>query len=291
MIRICGDCGMQYDTVMYWHCPNFYLTHSKGSKMNVTEIVSGSNGFEAAGFVKSVFANQLGFFLQRAAFQKEQGNEVPVADAAEAAELRAAMGDNGLAERQVFDMDELVTANAAAYILLTRHCNTPNPENGRKPEHLVRYLKTPAMVVQAGIDYRLERQILQTRAAAELFKADPSKRIEVITTELKAQAATLTAPINKAFVEAIKLQSDDENSDLVDTCLEALVNCGREPSKEVKQAAIALIASQKKRFEAGDFAMVDAGIYALAGLDVSPKLAADIKTVQDSVARGAAHVA
>ncbi len=232
--------------------------------MNVSELIQGVKGFECAGFVKSVLANQIGFFLQRAAFQKEQGNETAVADAAEVAELRAAMGDNGLAERLVFDVDALTDAAAASYVLLTRHCNTPNPENGRKPEHLIRYLKTPGQIIQAGIDYRLERQILQTKASAAMFNADPTKRIEVIRTELAEQAKVLTAPISKAFVTAIKAYAETDDVELVDVCLEALVDCGRNPTQEVKQAAVALLASQKKRFEAGEFAMVDAGIHALA---------------------------
>ncbi len=232
--------------------------------MNFTNELNGSSGFETAGFVKSVVLNQIGFDLQRAAFQKQAVNEAPVADAVADQELKAAMGDNGLAERTVLNMDELVTAYAAGFILLTRHCNTPNPETGRKPEHLVRYLKKPSDIVQAGIDYRLTRQVAQAIATAEMLKADPTKRVAALRTELEAQAATLTTPINKAFVQAIREQSEDENSDLIDTVLEAMTNTGRNPALEIKRAAQALIDSQKTRFEAGEFAMVDAGIYTLA---------------------------
>lgn len=233
--------------------------------MEFSKVIGGASGFETAGFAKTVVLNQIGFDLQRAAFQKEQ-KDTPVADAAAERELREALGDNGLPTATRLNLEGLTEAYGAAFILTTRHCNQPHPETGRKPEHLVRYLKQPSAIVQAGIDYRLERQMAQIKATALMLNADPTKRIAAIKVELAEQAAALVAPINKAFIGAVKKFRDLDDDALIDVCVEAMSNAGRNVAQELKRAAQALIDSQKKRFEEGGFAQVDAGIYALAGV-------------------------
>ena len=107
--------------------------------MNFTNVINGNNGFEAAGFAKSVLLNQIGFDLNRALFQASTAEERPAFDA----RLAAAMGDNCLPERTILDADALCEGYAAAFLLLTRHIKTVKPETGRKPEHFIRYIKTP----------------------------------------------------------------------------------------------------------------------------------------------------
>lgn len=66
------------------------------------------------------------------------------------------------------------------------------------------------------------------------------------------------------FKESLELYRDADDSDLIDVCLDAMTNAGRNPAKEMKAAAKAILENAKKRFEAGQFVRVDAGIYALA---------------------------
>lgn len=229
--------------------------------MEITKVVNGTNGFEAAGFAKSVLLNQLGFNLSRALFQATTQTETPVFDA----RLAAAMGDNGLPERTILDADSLAEGYAAAFILLTRHVKNSNPETGRRPEHLIQYIRTPEQVIKRSVDFRLTKQADQIKATAKMLKADPTARLEAVKKEQEAQAAALTAPVMEFFLNKVAEMRDWENDALLDCAIESLTAAGKNVATELKNAAVALIDAQKKRFEEGKFATVDAGIYALAG--------------------------
>jgi hypothetical protein len=158
----------------------------------------------------------------------------------------------------------IVAGYAAAFVLLSSHIKTPHPETGRKEEHLMRFLKSPAQIVKDAVDFGTNRQIMQTKATAEMLKADPTARIAALEAEALKRCEAATEPITKAFVDAIKGLRDKSNDELVDIACEALIDCGRDPAVEIKRSAVAFIESQKKRLENGEFVSVDAGIYALA---------------------------
>jgi len=230
--------------------------------MKYSQILAGNDtSFAACGFARSVVLNQLSFDLQRASFASQSASQKPVFDA----ELLDAMGDHGLPQAVVLNQDELTKASAAAFLLLSRHIQKPDPETGRKPEYLIRFLKGPKEIIQAAVDFRLTRQKQQTMATAAMLGADPTKRLETITTEINAQANALVKPMQTSFVHAIKELRDADDEVLINCAVEAIVNTGRDPAKEIKRAAQAMIESQKKRFETdGGFVAIDPAIYALA---------------------------
>ncbi|MHB8602175.1 MAG: hypothetical protein ACYC9R_06335 [Nitrosotalea sp.] len=229
--------------------------------MNYSDILNGNNtSYQGKGFARSVMLNQLSFDLQRAAFASQDRSAAPVFDA----ELVEAMGDNGLPQAVKLDVQELTNATAAAFLLLSRHIQTPDPETGRKPEYLMRFLKGPKEIIQAAVDYRLNRQKQQTQATAQMLGANPETRLKNIEIETKAQAEALVTPMQKHFVDALRSQRENDDDTLIDTIVDAMTNAGRDPAKEIKRAAVALIESQKKRFEAGGFVAIDPAVYVLA---------------------------
>lgn len=230
--------------------------------MNLSDISTGGSSFAAAGFVRTVFLNQLGFDLKRAVFQAEK-KDTPVFDA----RIMAAMGDNGLPEVKQLNADQICDAMAAAFVLVTRHVSKPDPETGRKPEWMAKLLRAPANVIEEQVNWRLTNSINAAKATAASLGADPTKRIEVIRTEMAAQAAVLYDKYTAAFAASLSRYVDDDDESLVDVCCEALVDAGRDPTQEVKRAALAYLERQKERFETdGGYVAVDAGIYALSKL-------------------------
>lgn len=229
--------------------------------MNYSEVISGSLGHTAAGFAKSTLASQCNFWLGVAVARSQNPkNDVPVFDASTV----EAMGDQGLPTPVKLDLEELLEASAAGFLLLARHIKTPNPENGRKEEFLTRFLKDAKMVIQANSDFTVSREVQRTEANAKMLKADPTKRIEAIKTEAQTRTNAIIGPMQEAWTKNLKELQDGEDSYLADLCCEALVNAGRDVAGEIKKAANTLIDSQRVRFEEGKFAAVDAGIYALA---------------------------
>ncbi len=226
-----------------------------------TDVVNGKSGHTAAGFAKSTIKSQVDFCLGIALMKAANpANDTPVFDSA----IVDVMGDNGLPTPQKYDANELTTASAAGFVLLSRHIKTPHPETGRREEYLGRFLKSAKEVVQAAVDYQTVRNIAQTKATCEMLKADPTKRIESLQAEATKKAETLAAPAMQSWLEALKQVKDQADDQLIDVCLEALVNAGHDAAKDTKRAAIAFLDSQRKRMEAGQFVAIDAGVYALA---------------------------
>jgi hypothetical protein len=229
--------------------------------MDATKILNGSCDFDTTGFAKSVVTNQLGFTLNRAVWQATSKAETPVFDA----RLAKAMGDNGLPERTVYDADDLCRGYAAAFIVLTRHIKTPNPENGRKPEHLVRYVKTPDSLIMDGVQFRINNQTDQIKADAVAFGSDPGPRLAAMKAEQMAQAKALGAPVMDSFLAAVEALGNEDTCDLIDIAMESAANAKINVAGELKDAARRYIDAQKKRFDAGKYAHVSSGVFALAG--------------------------
>lgn len=231
--------------------------------MNYTNIINGIEvPFQAVGFARSVLLNQLGFDLQRAVFKTQTQTDTPVFDES----LAEAMGDTGLPQATKLDVDQLTNGCAAAFVLLARHIQKVDPDTGRKPEYLLRYLKGPKEIMKAAVDYRLNSRKAQALATAASLKADPTKRIAALELEIRAQCDAILQPLNTSFVESVKSMRDMDDDELADTALEAMVDAGRDPAKEIKRAAQAYVESQKKRFEEGGFVNIDAFVAALAGV-------------------------
>jgi hypothetical protein len=229
--------------------------------MEFTKLLQGSSGHVAQGFTRATLCSQNGFWLGRSVVRDASpARDIPVFDQS----IVEAMGDNGLPTVQPLNTAVLVSGYAAAFLLLSSHIKTPHPETGRKEEHLLRFLKSPAMLLQDAFDYGLNRQIMQTKATAEMLKADPTARIEALKAEAQKRVESVIEPVTAAFVEALKGLRDKDTDELVDIACEALIDAGRDPASEIKNSAIKFIESQKKRLESGEFVSVDAGIYALA---------------------------
>jgi hypothetical protein len=257
--------------------------------MKYTDIMLGSQGHAAQGFTRATICGQLGFLVSQAALQTEKKNDTPQYDA----DIVEAMGDNGLPQAVVLDLKELVYGYAAAFHLLTKHVNTPNPETGRKDLHLVdRFLRTPKKLIQTGVDFRLNGAIRTLEATAGMVvdstkeknetynacsdeaakaawvKLEISRLVEpranVLKQEAAARVTTVTAPIDAMFVAALKDVKDVDEATWCDIALEALTNAERDPAAEIKRSAIVFIESQKKRMQDGKFVRIDPGIYALA---------------------------
>lgn len=227
--------------------------------MEFTKVLCGEQGFAAAGFAKTVLLSQTGFDLQRAVFRSEKA-DTPAFDARYA----EALGENGLPEPQKLDTTELTLAMAASFILLTRHMSKPDPETGRKPDYLRRWLKGPKEVIEAQVDWQLERAKQQTQATAAMLGANPETRLKLVEQEIRKSVEGKIEPHVAAFVDQLgKLKSEDDDT-LIGLVVEAMANAGRDPAAEIKRAAVMFIESQKKRFESGGYVQIDASIYALA---------------------------
>lgn len=231
------------------------------SPITFTDVVNGKSGHTAAGFTKATIKSQIDFRLGLSLMRDANpANDTPVFDSA----IVDVMGDAGLPQRQEYDSNELTTASAAGFVLLSRHIKTPHPETGRKEEYLTRFLKSAKEVITAAVDYQTIRNVAQTKATCEMLKADPAKRIESLHAEAMKKAETLTAPAQANWLNALKEVKDQADDQLVDMCLEAMVNAGDKPEAVTKEAAIRFLTAQRKRMEAGQFVSVDAGVYALA---------------------------
>ncbi len=229
--------------------------------MEFTKIMQGSSGHVPQGFTRATLASQLAFWLGRSVVRDmSPDRDFPVFDQS----IVEAMGDNGLPKVHPLNTNVIVSGYAAAFILLSGHIKTPHPETGRKEEHLMRFLKSPEQIVVDAVDFGTNRQIQQTKATAEMVKADPSQRIEALQAEAAKRVQVAIGPVTDAFVTALKSLRDKDTEELVNIAVEALSDCGRDPAAEIKRSAVAFLDSQKKRLEAGEFVSVDAGIYALA---------------------------
>lgn len=228
--------------------------------MNFSEVLNGKTTFQAAGFIKTVLLSQLGFDLQRAVFKSTKKDATPVIDS----RYDAAMGDTGMSESKPLNPENLCEGMAAAFTLLTRHIQTPDPETGRRPEYLLRWRKGPAEVIQAQVDWQLENAKQQTQAVAAMLGADPTTRLATVEQEIRDRVAGQVEPHVAAFVNHLTTMRDWSDDDLADTACDAMIEAGRDVAAEVKRAAKLYLESQKKRYETGGYVAIDPGIFALA---------------------------
>jgi hypothetical protein len=219
--------------------------------------------FGACGFARSTVLNQSLFYMNRSLYQKPAA-EIPVADA----RLAGMLGDTGQPEAIKLNTEELTHAVSCAYILLHRHCNKNDPETGRRPEFLRKWLREPKDYITAQAN-AFEKMVLERRTATEKatalsLGADPSARLAVIAAEVKALNKADSAPAQNWFIEGVSVFKDREDQELIDVIVEAMTNAGMDVSKEIEKAAKMYLESQKTRYEAGGYVTIDQGIYALA---------------------------
>lgn len=244
-------------------------------------VLAGSCGQAARGFALATLASQTAFRLGLAYNQSQRAQEVPVFDA----DTAAAMGDAGLPATKPLDLEELTRGYAASFVLLTSHIKKPNPDNnGRRDEHLKRFLKHPKKVVEDAIDFRAQRQITEAKATAVMLygkygemngkkslinakeceeKAWP--RVEAIQNEMKKQLESNIGPVVQNWLAALTAYIHKDDNELQDIAMEAMTNAGDNPTEKIRQAAEAFLDSQRRRMESGGFVRIDAGIYSLAG--------------------------
>ena len=235
--------------------------------MQASKVLAGSLGFTAQGFARVTALSQINFNLGRAVVRSlSPARNVPVADA----RLNSLFEDEGTGPVAVvkLNVEELTQASAAAWILLRRHIKTPHPETGRPEEHLVKMLVTPTDAIIKAIqfvkDSSMSRSIQQAEAEALMLGVDASARVEAIKASQAAEDSADITPHEQYFLECVKEQRDYDADVLIDDVLEAWVNAGRDPSKEIKASAKAFLAFQAKRMTEGKFVKVDGGVYALA---------------------------
>ncbi len=227
--------------------------------MNIRQVCVGESSFQAAGFAKTVLLGQTGFAFQQAVFRREKA-DTPAFDARYA----EAMGDSGLPPAIKLDADELCEGMAASFTLLVRHMTRNDPETGRRPEYLRRYLKGPKEVIEKQVNWQLSAQKAADEATAAMLGCDATARVNALRAELTKQAESQIEPHIAAFVKHLAAMKDVDDEELINTALESLVNAGHDPEADLKRAAKLLIEAQAKRFNNGQFVRVDAGIYALA---------------------------
>jgi hypothetical protein len=229
--------------------------------MEPTKVLNGSTGFAAMCFARSVFVNQIAFTVGRALNTKE--NTAPKFDAAVMAELDEILGGNGLQQPTKLDAEELIHAHAAAFILLDKCIGQPDPDTGRKPEHLIkRRVPLPDAVV-GSVERLTEYNLTQGRAEAKKFNADFTAREAAIRAAGEAETRRQINEVKGPWLTAVKALRDADTEELIDTVLVAVVNAGMDPAKEITRAADLMRDSMKARMERGEFAKMDSSIYAL----------------------------
>jgi hypothetical protein len=256
--------------------------------MQPTKVLNGSTGFAAKCFGWSVMLSQLAFDVGRAMNRKQE--DEPVFDASTQASLEEVFGDSGVPTVTVLNVDELITAHAAAFIMLRRCLGEQDPETGRRPEHLVkRLVPLPDSIVQS-VSRLTSFNLQQGKAEAAKLGADFSNREAAILAEAETEAKRQIEEVKGPWIEAIKLQANEDTDYLIGTTLDAMVNAGRVPTLELRKAADLLREAMKKRVEAGGFAKLDASIYALCTAAIPPGKPSPTPANEDTAPDDAAPV-
>lgn len=257
--------------------------------MQPTKVLNGSQGFAAMCFAQSVMVNQLAFYVGRAMNKKQ--DEAPAFDTATLAALDEAFGDSGLPKATVLNTEQLIEGHAAAFILLRRSVGKPDPETGRKPEHLIKRLVPLPDAVVASVGRLTEFNLKQGRAEAAKIGADFTKREAAIRAEMAAEARRQLDEVKGPWITAIKAYADGDTGDLIDIVLEAVVDAGMDPAAEIRRAADLLRDNLRQRIEAGNFAKMETSIYALCSASEKKEAATTVTAPAAPSSDGAAPAA
>lgn len=227
--------------------------------MEYTKVLNGERGFGATGFAISALLSQTGFDLKRAVFQGQKKDKAAIHDA----RYDEAMGENAVPAEKKLDIDDLIKGMASGFVLLSRFIQKPNPEDGKKPVHLKRWLKGPAEVIEEQIEWQLANDKQSTAADAAALGVDLSKRQAALAAAIRANAEKQIEPHVTAFCKLLKEYRAIDDSVLVDQLVTTVTNAGRDPAKDIKRAADFYVEQQKKRAESGLFFRLDMSIVAL----------------------------
>jgi hypothetical protein len=234
--------------------------------MNPSAILAGTDTtHQAMGFARSTALRLTGFLVTIGVFQGQK-SDTPLFDKS----IADAMGDNGLAQATVIDLNTVTEAHAAAFILLNRHIAKPDPDTGRKPEFMIdAFLKKgqPSVLLANAVESQIKRDLTRMQANAAMVGADPTKRAAALRAEFNETVALHVGPVTQQFVSCLGTFKDADDESLIDVVVEAIKDAGRDLAGELKQSALMSIDSARKRIEGGKYATIDAGVYKLAGLE------------------------
>lgn len=262
--------------------------------MRATKLLVGNTlPFTGLSFCRSVAINQLAFLANRCIFQSQRKESLPAEDPRIAAIAAARTDANGMVQPTRYDDVAIGEAWAAAYTLLTRVLHTPDPDTGKKPEHLLRYLKGPADVTKDAYDFSYANRMREEIANAAVVGAKTDKRLAAIAVELQAFLKTNAQLVSESFYDMLPKTYDMEDGKLADIVIEALHDAKKDVATEVQRAAAAFIGKAKEMVEAGRFMRVDPIILTLAGIPapavVAPPAPADMALAGPVAAPKATH--
>ena len=242
--------------------------------MNAREILSGNSTFQTTNHALATFANRLKFKLGFVAFIDfgKANNSGGLPEQVMSVEQQEALGLYGLdSQPKQYNLDSLLAGYAAITVLVVRQLQKTDPETFRKPEWLRKQIPDPKYVIYSQMNWFINNPDPMLEAEAAMLQVNPEERKAALTTERKAQAEMIVGPLCQHYYALLKSYANAEDDELIDVVLEGVVDAGYDPDKELVESARYRIDMEREKFNAGKRTFpIDAGIYALAGVKVTP---------------------
>jgi hypothetical protein len=234
-------------------------------------VLQGEFGHGAKGSMALTIHNWAGIQIKRAVFaslRKEQSGET-VFDDSRLAFMKEKV-ENVVEQQEVETIDGMqwCRALAASLLFLGRHIKTPNPENGKKPVELTRYLRTTKPLIEEAGAYAADtsRDADNIRDNYAKMGLDSTEALNSLVKEKTAEFEGYFLPYTKEFWDAVKEFENVEDSDLIETCEEALTDHGIKPFQFLLDASVKMMDRQRARALKKQKTFIDPGVYALSQL-------------------------